>query len=324
VLDALAAALQRRAAFFAARHAEGTDCYRILHGVAEGAPGVAVDRYGPILLLQTWREPLALDLVGAVAEEVQQALGVELWPVWNHRGDPGPFARCHDPELPESPIGRELGLAYDVRPRHRGRDPLLFLDLRALRRRLLHTPVKSVLNLFAYTGGVGLCGAAAGAAEVWNVDFAASALQIADQNARRNGLESRVRSVRTDALAAVRQLAGQKAGRVRPTEVLSPRPFELVVLDPPRLSKGRYGAVDVVRDYPTLLKPAVLATAPGGLLAATNHVPEVDREGWVEGCLRCARKAGRPLADVELLAPEEDFPSPDGRPPLKILWARVP
>jgi 23S rRNA (cytosine1962-C5)-methyltransferase len=101
------------------------------------------------------------------------------------------------------------------------------------------------------------------------------------------------------------------------------RQFDLVVLDPPRWSKGPYGAVDVVRDYPSLFKPALLATAPGGTVLATNHVPEVDRDEWLRGLERTAAKAGRPLAGLETLTPEEDFPSPDERPPLKIALARV-
>ena len=57
--DLLTAAIERRRPLLARLHEEGTDCVRLLHGVAEDAPGVTVDRYGPILLVQTWRAPLA-------------------------------------------------------------------------------------------------------------------------------------------------------------------------------------------------------------------------------------------------------------------------
>jgi 23S rRNA (cytosine1962-C5)-methyltransferase len=80
----------------------------------------------------------------------------------------------------------------------------------------------------------------------------------------------------------------------------------------------------VVRDYASLFKPALLATAPGGSILATNHVPEVSREDWIASLERCAVKAGRPLVSVEVITPEDDFPSPDGRHPLKIAVARVP
>jgi 23S rRNA (cytosine1962-C5)-methyltransferase len=76
--------------------------------------------------------------------------------------------------------------------------------------------------------------------------------------------------------------------------------------------------VDIARDYSSLFKPAVLATTPGGRVLATNHLASVDCDEWIELLRRCAKKAGRPLRDVELLRPEADFPSFDGRSPLKL------
>lgn len=322
VLAVLDAALARRAGILAALHREDTTCYRLVHGVAEGSPGLTIDRYGPILLIQTWRDPIPLELLPAIEERVAAAVGERSSAVWNHRVRPIAFDRWHPVVTPEAPIGRELGIRYDVRPRHRGQDPLLFLDLRVVRRRILaEARGRSVLNLFAYTCGVGICAARAGASSVVNVDFAESALEVGRRNAALNGVEAEF--LQSDALAAVRQLAGLAAGRVRAMTPLRPRSFDVVVLDPPAWSTGRYGAVDVVRDYPSLFKPALLATGPGGVVVATNHVARVDRDGWFEALDRCARKAGRPLATIEALSPEDDFPSFDTDSPLKIAWCRT-
>ena len=114
--------------------------------------------------------------------------------------------------------------------------------------------------------------------------------------------------------------AGTGADAVR---LATSRRFDVVVLDPPRWAKGKFGAVDVVRDYASLFKPALLATAAGGTVLATNHVPEVERDAWLAALERSAVKAGRPLAGLEVLEPEDDFPSFDERPPLKIALARV-
>ena len=97
----------------------------------------------------------------------------------------------------------------------------------------------------------------------------------------------------------------------------------MVVLDPPTWATTAYGAVDLVRDYQSLFKPSLLATAPGGKLLATNHVSTVELDGWLDALERCAKKAGRPLAALDVLAPEADFPSPDGRHPLKMVIAEV-
>jgi 23S rRNA (cytosine1962-C5)-methyltransferase len=336
------AAIERRQPLLAQLHTEGTDCVRLLHGVAEGAPGVTVDRYGPILLVQTWRAPLAdgeLDAVAgaandALASATNDALGTTLTPCWNHRGD-GPGGSARADAVLEAPIGHELGIAYDVRPRHRGQDPLLFLDLRAGRRWVkAEARDRRVLNLFAYTCGVGVAALAGGAREVVNVDFASSALAVGRANAARNfGDEvvedgGRFVTIGDDVIPVVRQFAGlampTRGKRARAFMHREARQFDIVVLDPPRWAKGRYGAVDVVRDYAALFKPALLATAPGGAVLATNHVPEVDRAEWLASLERCATKAGRPLAALDVIEPEADFPSPDARHPLKIALARLP
>ena len=331
MLDALSSALVARAGLLKALHAEDTTCYRLLHGATEGMPGTTVDRYGPILLVQTWREALGPEVLADIGEVVAHHLQ-DLVLVYNHRapgrrkGRTPDYARWHDPDIPSEPIGTELGLRYDVRPRHRGADPLLFVDLRAGRRRVgAEATGRSVLNLFAYTCGLGVAAAAGGATEVWNVDFAASALEVGRTNARLSGLDGeRFRTVQANALPAMRQLAGLPVGGrrgKRPRYVeLEARQFDLVLLDPPRFARTPFGAVDVVKDYPSLLKPALLATAPGGHLLATNHVPSVSWEDWVGIMERCALKAGRPLQSIERIAPEADLPSPDGRWPLKMAW----
>ena len=322
----LRAALDRRRSLIAALAAEGTDCYRLFHGAVEGRPGLTVDAYGPLLIVQTFRDPLAageLEVIALLAE------GREV--VWNHRGAPrAEWGAWHAPgpgaEAPRE--GRELGLRFEVRGRWRGKDPLLFLDLRAGRRWVkANAAGASVLNLFAYTCGLGVAAAAGGAAEVWNVDFAESALAVGRRNAAMNGLDGdHFQAIRADVLPTLRQLAGlavKGRGARRRYRRFAARAFDLVLLDPPTWAKSPFGAIDLVRDYPSLFKPAALATRPGGRVLATNHVSAVDLEGWLEVLRRAAAKAGRPAGAIEVIAPEADFPSPDGRPPLKIAAVEI-
>ena len=319
----LRAALDARADLLAQCASENTDCLRLFHGAVEGVPGLAIDRYGPLLLAQTWRDRLSDDELATIRTVLAEPLGLPL--VWNHRG---PGGGGFLPEgLPEEPVGHELGLKYDVTPRHKGNDPLLFLDFRAARRWVRdNAEGKSVLNLFAYTSGIGVAAAAGGASKVWNVDFAKSALDVGARNAALNGVQ--MEQVWQNCLPAMRQLAGlplglrQSQAKVRYRK-FKKRDFDLVVLDPPRWAKTPFGAVDVVRDYASLFKPALLTMSPGGAILATNHVPEVDLDDWISAMKRTAEKAGRPLTDVRVIAPESDFPSPDGRPPLKIVVARA-
>ncbi len=323
-------ALLRRSELFEALHAEGTNCYRLFHGAVEGLPGVAIDRYGTVLLVQTWSHELEPGQLDDIQSLVGDSLEVPLHLVWNHRvAGKDDFGRWFPFEREGEFLGSELGIEYDVCPRHRGRDPLLFLDLRAGRRVLLErVRDRDVLNLFAYTCGMGLAAARGGAASVLNIDFAASALAVGMRNAARNEIDpKRFVTLQADVLPTIRQLAGLavkgRASRRRSFEKLAARQFDCVLLDPPAWAKGPFGAVDVVRDYSSLFKPALLATRPGGAMLVTNNSARVAWEPWIDLLERSARKAGRPLVGIERILPETDFPSPDGKHPLKVAWLQV-
>ncbi|MBL9078310.1 MAG: class I SAM-dependent methyltransferase [Planctomycetes bacterium] len=331
LLDSARSALLRRRDLLARLHAEGTDCYRLLHGVAEGAPGVTVDRYGPLLLVQTFRAPLPGTAIDALGELVRATVAADLLVAHHHRGAvPEPGFAWHQPTdaALQEHVCTEAGMRFLVRARHRGQDPWLFLDLRAGRRVARElAPGRRVLNLFAYTCGVGVAAAVAGASRVLNVDFAASALEVGQRNAAANGIDpARCTTLLSDCIPILRQLAGQpvqRRGKHLPYVRIEPQPFDLVVLDPPRFAQGRFGTVDVVHDYASLWKPCLRTLADGGSVLATNHVPDVDEADWHRALRRAADKAGRPLRSLTAVAVDDDFPSFDGRPPLKVALATV-
>ncbi|MCO6060161.1 class I SAM-dependent methyltransferase [Pseudomonas sp. MOB-449] len=331
LLQALRAALDNRQALLAALHAQGTDCYRLFHGSQEGAPGLTVDRYGPQLMVQSFHQPLEHEPLLALAAAVEAFLGEKLLLVYNDRSQGNsridrrdPVYQAEDAAL-EDQVGHEWGLNYRVRGRHAGQDPLLFLDLRNARGWVKdHSAGKSVLNLFAYTCGIGLCAAAGGASEVWNLDFADGNLAVGRENGVLNPELPPMHFVQSDYFPAIRQLAGlpiaRRHGQKLPSYPrLEQRQFDLVFLDPPAWAKSAFGTVDLLRDYQSLLKPALLATADDGVLVCNNNLAKVPVEEWREQVLRCAHKLGRPVRDWQQLAPAGDFPSQDGRPPLKTL-----
>ena len=304
--------------------AEGTDSWRLFHGVAEGHPGLTIDKYGPLILAQSFRKPLTESEIAFLTERYGDFL------VYNHRGAKRERFAFHQPETValEAVTARELGLEYHIEARHRGIDPYLFLDLRCGRRWLRdQVKGKTVLNVFAYTCGLGVVAASSGASEVWNVDFSASALEVGRKNFENNGLPLEPhRFLQEDYFAAVWQLSGigVKGKRARRSfRKLSARQFDLVLLDPPARAKGSFHTVDLVNDYQSVFKPALLCCAPGGTILATNNVGSVEREEFAEVLLRCAEKAGRPLRALQWLVPDEDFPSFDGQPPLKVALCEV-
>lgn len=329
--QALRAALSARQPLLAELHAQGTDCYRLFHGTQEGAGGLTVDRYGPQLLVQSFHETLDQDALMQLADTVTEQLSMPLLLVYNDRSK-GNSRIDRDPNLfqPEATaledlVGHEWDLAYRIRGRHTGQDPLLFLDLRNARGWVkANSAGKSVLNLFAYTCGVGLCAAAGGAHEVVNLDFAEGNLAVGRENGALNPQLPAMQFIQSDYFPAIRQLAGlpisNRRGQKLPSYPrLEQRQFDLVFLDPPAWAKSAFGTVDLLRDYQSLLKPALLATADGGTLVCCNNLAKVELGEWRAQVLRCAEKLGRPVRDCQVLGPAADFPSQDGKPPLKTL-----
>jgi len=302
----LQTAQAHRAALLEQLREEGTDCYRLFHGVAEGRPGLAIDRYGDTILGQVWGAPLDDE-----EREAVEALYPEV--IWRFRGTAQPHtkpSRCH-----------EGGLSFSFQAIHAGMDPWLFLDFRAARRWLSNHvsehPDCSVLNTFAYTASAGVVAAAAGAKRVVNVDHARAWTAIGRENGRENDVQ--MTFLQLDYFATVRQMARLKVGRRgRPLPQVKQESFDVVILDPPTHSKGPFGAVDIVNDYPGLFKPAWLSCTADGVLLATNHSPRVSMEDWIDQCSRCAAKAGRAIQGVEVIELDADFPSFDDTPPLKI------
>ncbi len=321
-------ALEKRANLLEKLHAEETTCYRLFHGTNEGSPGLTIDRYGNCLLVQTWREPIESERLQDLQVAVQEQLELDLVPVWNHRAKRGSADHTvHPVEFETPPTGKELGLTYDTRPRHRGMDPLLFLDFRAGRRHI-QTMAKdlSVLNLFSYTCGIGMAAAAAGAKQVINVDFAQSSLEVGRGNFELNGLGNQYEAIHEDAIPIMLQYSGlgvRGRRQKRKYTKVEAKQFDLVILDPPRYAKSHFGIVDTVGDYQSLFKPALLSTKPGGRMLVTNNVASVEKSNFETMLLKCATKAGRPIESLEFIDVEEDFPSPDGQWPLKMAWINL-
>lgn len=331
--QALSAALDARQPLLAELHRQQTNCYRLFHGSQEGAPGLTADRYGAQLMVQSFHQTLERDALLTLHAQISERLGLDLQLVYNDRSGGNSRIDRRDavyqptPEALEDGVGREWGLNYRVRGRHPGQDPLLFLDLRNARGWIrANSAGKSVLNLFAYTCGVGLCAAAGGAREVLNLDFAEGNLAVGRENLALNpGLA--MDFVQSDYFPAIRQLAGlpitaRRGHQLPPYPRLRQRQFDLVLLDPPAWAKSAFGTVDLLRDYQSLLKPAILATAEGGALVCCNNLAKVALDDWRAQVLRCAEKLGRPVRDCEQIVPAADFPSRDGQPPLKTLVLR--
>lgn len=297
-------AIDRRQGLIAAPE---TDCVRLVHGEADGMPGLWVDRWAGVVVA-TVHGAAAETMVGAAIEAARDRLGPLPCFVQQHprdlraRGGGEHGARLEgrwwDGEG-EAAEGAEFGLRYGI-------DPIgtlstgLYPDHRDTRRRL-RTEVagRRVANLFAHTGAFSAVALAGGAAFVESVDLSARWLAVLGDNLRRNGLESARHSSR-------------KLDAPRWAEERS-EPFDVIIVDPPAFARGggSKGDWSTRRDLPSLLvRLAGRLSKDGELIVSANH-KDLD-PSWLRGQIEAAFPAER--LDWRRVLPAEDRPDVPGFP----------
>lgn len=289
------------AAFFRRRFAEalrkretafGVPYYRLVHSEGDFLPGLIVDRYGDVLVCQTTTagmERLKPLWVPALRETLAPRAVV-------HRDDAPTRAREGLPlgvvvegDLPPMPIPVEENGARYFADLLRGQKTGWFYDQRANRRHVAELAAgKTVLDLYAHTGGFGVAAAIFGAAHVTLADASASALALARQAAEKNGVAERCAFVEGDVF------------RLLPAWIAAGKTGDVVIADPPAFAKDKRNLAAGLRGYEKLARLCAGLVAPGGVLfiASCSHhaAPEAFRKAVEKGLagrsFRLLRKAG--------------------------------
>jgi 23S rRNA (cytosine1962-C5)-methyltransferase len=237
-----------------------SDAQRLVYGEVDGLPGVVVDRYGPVLVLQltsagaeAWREVIVDALARRFPEAVlYERSDAEVRRLEGLEPRTGPLRGT----LPVPLRIREHGLHFTVDVAG-GHKTGFYLDQRDNRRRVAaHAHDRDVLNCFAYTGAFTVHALAAGARSVLSVDSSAEALEAAREHVRLNGLDPARCAWRTaDVFQELRRL--RDAGRR----------FGLIILDPPKFAPTHQMADKAARGYKDINLTAMKLLEPGGILA---------------------------------------------------------
>ena len=271
-----------------------TDAFRAVHGENDGLPGVVVDVYGKVAVLQTYHP--AVDSLGRyVACRVASRLGLQgvIWklPAKRRRSEPGQASRVLRGTIPPLVEFRE-GKATFAAQIGAGQKSGTFLDLRGLRKWVAACNLKGrrVLNLFCYSGTLGLMAESAGAREIWNVDVASGALDLAR---RHHCKKPKVhRWIEADIFDWLKGIPDSER-------------FDLVIVDPPAMASAVAHVPRALAAYRRLYREAVRHVAPGGWLAAcccTSRIPRAVFRKTVESCLPEGYRLDRELG------PEDDHP----------------
>jgi 23S rRNA (cytosine1962-C5)-methyltransferase len=259
---------------------ENVTAYRVIHGEADGFPGLVVDRYGDCLSAEIFSLGMyqrAEDILNRLAAR----LGTAHWLMQpcpqflSQEGfDAPPRASA---ELPESVVIHEYGTKFRVHFASSHKTGF-FCDQRDNRKQLAELcRGKSVLDLCCYSGGFSVQAAKLGqAAEVTGVDIDEEPLKLAAKNANIN--QVRVRWVQSDAFAFIRDML--KIGRQ----------YDIVVLDPPKLIRNRAELEEGTRKHADLNRLAMQLVKPGGLMLSCSCAGLLAESTFVQ-MIRAAAKA---------------------------------
>lgn len=262
----------QRAVAMRARLAIDSDALRLVHGEADGLPGLVVDRYGDTLSVQflsagveRWKPAIADALLAATGcarlyersdASVRELEGLPVASGWL-RGD----------GATELTI-REHGwrLTVDVAEGHKTG---YYLDQRDNRLRFMQLVrqfgCRRVLNCYSYTGGFSVAALAGGAAHVTSVDSSAPALARAQAHVVLNGHDAAAHeALDADVNATLRRLIDEGAS------------FDAIVLDPPKFAPTASHAERAARAYKDINRLALKLLAPGGLLLTFSCSGGVD------------------------------------------------
>ena len=251
-----------------------TPCYRLVFGDSDGLPGLVIDRFYEIFVVQIASAGMQL-----VQEQIIDALNKVFKPQAIVLRNDGKFRQTEGLETyvevvqgqvsDLSPLS-ENGVNL-VAPLLTGQKTGWFYDHRENRARMQSlVKGKRVLDLFSYIGGWGIQALAAGAEEVVCLDASASALDVAVENARLNGLQDKLRTLQGDAFDICKALV---ADRER---------FDLVVVDPPAFIMRKKDIRNGERAYARINNFAMRLLNKGGVLVSASCSMHLQREKLVD------------------------------------------
>lgn len=252
----LTTALELRQALFDTPH------YRWVHGEGDNLPGLVVDRFGDVLVIQITTAGMEAyrESIVALLTELSGAHTV----LCNHEVKSRELEGLDNVSgalvgnIPDSLAVVENGIEFTV-PASVHQKTGWFYDHRATRRAVaVRAKGVRVLDLYSYLGGFGLQAAAAGASEVVCVDSSAPAIDALNQNAAALSVGESVRTIQNDAVSAMRELAEASES------------FDVVVLDPPAFIKRKKDRDAGSKHYHLNHKLAMRLLAPGGYLFSAS------------------------------------------------------
>ncbi|MBV9585911.1 MAG: class I SAM-dependent rRNA methyltransferase [Alphaproteobacteria bacterium] len=262
-----------------------TPYYRLVHAEADGLPGLVIDRFGALVVVQA--NAAGMDrLMPLVIDVLHHVLSPEAIVLRNDSPARALEGLSPETRVAAGQIGRpiiveENGVVFEADVLA-GQKTGWFYDQRDNRAFIAGLASGArVLDLYCYSGAFSVAAACAGAAAVRGIDRSEPALALAEAAAHRNGVAEQCVFRRGEVFAEATSLAG--AGER----------FDVVVADPPPFARSKRDVPAALRGYRKLARLAAQLTAPGGILFLASCSYNVAAGDFAEAARRGLADAGR-------------------------------
>ena len=274
-----------------------TNCYRLVHGEGDNLPGLIIDYYDGVCVMQAHSVGM-FRAKKQISDALQKVYGTNLKAVYDKSSGTAPFKAGL--ELVDGYMYRRPDFSDDeqvvLENGHKflvnwteGQKTGFFLDQRDNRALVGSlSRGRNVLNLFCYTGGFSIYALASGAEHVDSVDSSKKAMMMVDRNVALNGFdESKHTSLCCDAIEYLRDVPEGK--------------YDLMIVDPPAFAKHRGALKNALRAYQRLNAAAISKVAPGGFVFTYSCSQVVDKEAFALAVFSAAAQAGRSVRILDRL-----------------------
>ena len=274
-----------------------TDCYRLVHGEGDNLPGLIVDYYNGVCVMQAHSAGMFRSRK-QICDALVSLYGDGLKAVYDKSSGTVPFKAGLNPV--DGYLSKKEGFddaGFTVREHGHsfvvdwteGQKTGFFLDQRE-NRALVEKFAKerNVLNLFCYTGGFSIYALAGGAAHVDSVDSSKKAMSLVDRNVALNGFSPDSHtSLCCDAIDYLKSVPEGK--------------YDLMIVDPPAFAKHRGALNNALRAYQRLNAAAISKVAPGGIVFTFSCSQVVDKEAFALAVFSAAAQCRRSVRILDRL-----------------------
>ncbi|MCC5923238.1 MAG: class I SAM-dependent rRNA methyltransferase [Crocinitomicaceae bacterium] len=277
-------------------HEKNNIC-RIVHGEGDGLPGLIIDYYNGVAVIQPHAVGMYLHRE-AIASALQKIIGEKLRGIYikaketlPNRSDAKNEMIFGSVNVPHQAIENEITFEIDW---IKGQKTGFFIDQREHRKKLMSFVAdKKVLNTFCYSGGFSLFALAGGAKEVHSVDASQKAIDLLENNLKLNRFKGKHVSVVADAVKYVEQIGND---------------FDVIILDPPAFAKHTNKRHNAIKAYTRLNAHAIQKIKNGGIIFTFSCSQVVSAEQFQSAVVAAAIQCKRNVRILQQLHQPGDHP----------------